>query len=434
MWPVLQELPKLQLTDFIAPNMRVLVETLGPSIPILLKQVSNISVPTLNLSMAGLAENPAVQSLMSAGPWAHMLSALPDLPDLLVDATNLDVGSIKEVIASVKDALSTSGIKLPYLTLTDDALQKWGAKKLEGFVTNIVTRATTPREDPSLIEEVEEEDKAHLNDDAEDDEDELYSSKKRKRSHHHKKSKKSKHDDDAEYEEAEQTAQKHTKVAAALHAIKEEEKLMDAGRADRKEEKKHGSDGAGKKKKQEQQQQQEKKKEDVAEDKEQQQKPDAAESKPAAADVGAPASSQQPATPGKNKNTPTTNSDEPPSKPAFTPTPAAAAAPEPATPADSKAGTPVPTQPDAAAGSAAATAPKAPKAPKQQPAAKAEPLLPPPPAPTKPLLPIGTEDEDGAIVVDEEAAKRAFMTEEQWAGVTADHKDKLLKLLDVEAR
>lgn len=504
---LLQELPDLHLADFIAPNMRVLVETLGPSIPLLLKQVSNMSMPALNLSMAGLAENPALQAVMS-GPWAHMLTSLPELPDILVDATNFDMGSVKEVVAAVKDALATSGFKLPYLTMNDDTLQKWGVKKLEGFVTNVVTRATTTaREDPSLIDDADDD----QDDDADEEEVQRHSSKKRK--HRQSRYRTRKYVDDADDEddaiEAKRTAQQHSKVAAALNVGTNEKKAAaDGSAAPRKASSgdeavkpgtikqqvadkpaapskptpnsQQGSDKAEKKLEQElKESQSEKEQEDPlvdenSEDYEEEEveevtsatakavqppkKPaaqaqptsqasaspaapavrDAEQAKPSQPDAKAAAGSSD----GKGskpdisssgshqKGTPAASrAAEPPLKPVATLKPPlkAAASPVPSDSPSTKgsAGKAVPTQPVPKASSPQPPAASVPAAQKPAPAPQQ-----PPPAP-KPLLPAGTEDEDGAVVIDEVIAKRAWMTEEQWAAVSPEHKSLLLKLLDL---
>lgn len=452
---VVQKLPELGLMDFIAPNMRVLLDTLGPSIPLLLKQVSNLSGPGgLNLT-----DNPALQSLM-VSPWGQLLSGIPEM---VTDAsTSIDVGSINEVLGAVKAALETSGFKLPYLTMTDDTLQKWGIKKIEGFVTNVVTRAVTPREDPSLIEE--------------DDEDEADSSSKRNERHHRK----SRPAGDTD-PEALHTAQQHTKVAAVLSALKQEEALLQDAKP---------AAGSKKKKQQKQKQQpqlqgEEKDQagddgEEEAEQQQQQQQGKKAAQKPAAGnsvhaslasvtpDVDQASSTASDAKPASGKD------QEPPSKPAYSPTPAAAS--NPTTPAAARApagvvatvptkpakaaptGVPVPTTPAAAPLAPVPASAKTPtpsqlaaEAEKQRAAAAAakaaaerqaqldraekealgrrQAAAAADAAAKADAMPVGTEDEDGAIVIDLADAKQAFMTEEQWAQVTPEHKDKLLKLL-----
>jgi hypothetical protein len=70
----------------------------------------------------------------------------------------------------------------------------------------------------------------------------------------------------------------------------------------------------------------------------------------------------------------------------------------------------------------------------QQPAAAAPKVAPKPPqeAAEEPQgLPLGYVDEDGAVVVDVAEARRAFMSEEQWAKVTPEQREKLLLLLNV---
>lgn len=481
--PLLQDVPKLQITDFIAPNMRVLVDTLGPSIPLLLRQVSNMTGPSLNVSMAGLVENPAMQAMMSMGPWGHLMSTVSGIPDLLIDASGLDMGSIKEVVTAVQEALATTGFKLPYLSMNDDTIQKWGMKKIEGFVTNVVTRAVTPREDSGLIND-------GAADDSSADSDAGKKGGKHKRGHVSAGKSSS---------EAHETAQGN-KVAAVMSALSEGQLGSDVDAE---------SSATGKPRPppkikmitplpnatstqpltpEEQKQVDNTKKNqhmrDVADDdyveeednvtsveKQKPKKPGTtlhSKTEPAGPKSAPDGAAAGPKTTMAQKASTDSSSSskaapaavpkdpEPPAKPAYKPgataqtPPAAAAAPgapaspdTPATPVPSSSvpvpssGVPVPvlSPPGAAtkAGSpfAAAPAPKKQQQQQKQPQPQQQKPKPAAPAAAKPQFPAGTLDEDGAMYVDESAASRAFMSEEQWAGVAPEHKDKLLKLLAV---
>jgi hypothetical protein len=453
--------------------MRVLVDTLSPSIPLLLNKASNMTGPSLNLSMAGLVENPAMQAMMAMGPWGHLMSTVSGLPDLLVDASGLDMGSIKDVVTAVNEALSTTGFKLPYLSMNDDTMQKWGMKKIEGFVTNVVTRAVTPREDAGLIN-----DSAADDSNADSDAGKKGGKNKQGRASAGKSS-----------SEAQETAQGN-KVAAVMSTLSDEQQQMDVDAESAAAIKPRpppkikmimplpNATGVQPLTPEEQKQVDNIKKNqharDVADDdyveeeenitsveKQKPKKPDTtlhSKSEPvvpksaadgAAAAGAKPTVAQKASTDSSSKAKPGTKDQEPPAKPAYKsgttaqappPAAAAAAAASPAT-SDSvpvpSSGVPVPVLSPPGAGNkkagssfAAAPAPAPKQQQKQQQQQQQQQQKPAAPA-AKPQFPAGTLDEDGAMYVDESAASRAFMSEEQWAGVAPEHKDKLLKLLAV---
>jgi hypothetical protein len=459
--------------------MRVLVDTLGPSIPLLLKPVSNVTGPSLNVSMAGLADNPAMQAMMSMGPWGHLMSTVSGIPDLLVDASGLDMGSIKEVVTSVQEALATTGFKLPYLSMNDDTIQKWGMKKIEGFVTNVVTRATTPREDAGLIND-------GTADDSNTDTDAGKKGGKRKGGHANA---------GKASLEAHETA-KGNKVAAVMSAMSDEQQESDIDaesaaaikprpppkikmimplpnatfnqpltpeeqrQVDNTKKNQHMRDVADDDYVEEEEnitsvEQQKPKKPDTTlhsktEPAVPKSAPDGAAAGPKPT-VAQKASKDSSSSSSKAAPAAVTKDREPPAKPAYKPgvnaQAAAAAAPAApgtvATPVPSSSvpvpagGVPVPVisphgaKAQAGSNRAAAPAP-APKQQQQQKPPQQQQQQPKPAVtPAKPQFPAGTLDEDGAMYVDESAASRAFMSEEQWAAVAQDHKDKLLMLLAV---